>query len=226
MSILLATLLYLAATVFAAGILWKVFSYARLPSRNLLPIAPAPQTWGGIMLRMANEAIFFASLFRANKWTWLFGWVFHYALAVVLLRHLFFVTDSIQPWVLMLFPAGDIAAWLMIVSLAGLLGRRVFVDRVRYISTPSDYLLLLLIVLLGGTGLALRYVVPVDIMATRQFMLGVLNLSPVELPKSTLLYVHLASAIVLAVIFPFSKLIHFPGNFFSPSHNQKYSAGK
>ncbi len=226
MSVLFAILFYLTGIVFACGILWKVWGYARIPVDHLLPISPAPQSRGGVLLRIAREAILFESLFKASKWTWLFGWIFHYALAVVLLRHLFFVTESIEPWVIMLFFPGDIAAWLMTVSLLGLLGRRMFVDRVRYISTPSDYAMLILILLIGVTGLALRYTVPVDIMATRSFMRGIVELSPVALPENGVLYLHLASVLILALIFPFSKLIHFPGYFFSPSHNQKYPVAK
>ena len=203
-----------------------MLSYARIPVRYLLPVAPAPQSYGGVALRILREALFFESLFRANKWTWFFGWIFHYALLVVLLRHLFFVTWSLEPWVIMLFFPGDVAAWLMIGSLLGLLGRRIFVDRVRYISTISDYAMLILILLIGITGLALRYEVPVDIMATREFMLGLMKLDLADLPRNGVLYLHLASVLVLVIVFPFSKLIHFPGYFFSPSHTQKYPTTK
>jgi len=173
-----------------------------------------------------RETLFFESLYRANKWTWLFGWVFHYALVVVLLRHLFFVMDPIQPWVVLLFFPGDIAAWLMTAALLGLLGRRFLVDRVRYISTISDYAMLVLLLMISFSGLALRYETPVDIIATRNFMLGLLELSPAALPDHGMLYFHLTSVLLLIVIFPFSKLIHFPGYFFSPTHNQKYPTSR
>ncbi len=224
MSSVFAVLFYLAGVVFTAGIVWKVLSYARTPVRNLLPISPAPRSYGGVLWRILREALLFESLFRASKWTWLFGWIFHYALAVVLLRHLFFVVDPISPWVFLLFFPGDVAAWLMVAAVLGLLGRRVMVDRVRYVSTASDYSMLVLILLIGGSGLALRYQVPVDILATRQFMMGVIDFSPTELPVHGMLYLHLASVLLLVLIFPFSKLIHFPGYFFSPAHNQKYPA--
>jgi len=40
------------------------------------------------------------------------------------------------------------------------------------------------------------------------------------LPQSALLYVHLGLVASLMIIFPFSKLLHAPGVFFSPSRNQ------
>ncbi len=177
MSNVFAILFYLALLVLTCGIVWKVISYARTPMHSVLPISPAPRSYSGVILRIAREVIFFESLFRASKWTWLFGWVFHYALAVVLLRHLFFVIDPIQPWVIAFFVPGDIAAWFMVASLLGLLARRIFVERIRYVSTPSDYAMLGLILLIVASGLALRYSTPVDIMATRDFMLGLIGLS-------------------------------------------------
>lgn len=226
MSTVFAFLFYLSGLVLFCGVLWKVFSYASTPVRNLLPISPAPRSFGGVFWRILRETLLFESLFRASKWTWLFGWVFHYALAIVLLRHLFFVVDPIEPWIISLFFPGDIAAWLMAGSVFGLLSRRILVDRVRYVSTASDYAMLVLILLIGVSGLALRYQSQVDIMATRRFMLSLLDLSPTVLPIHGMLLLHLASVILLILIFPFSKLIHFPGYFFNPAHNQKYPTSK
>ena len=90
MSSIFAFLFYLAGVVFICGLLWKIVGYAKTPVQGLLPIAPAPQTYRGVFLKMLRETLFFESLLRASKWTWLFGWVFHYALALVLMRHLFF----------------------------------------------------------------------------------------------------------------------------------------
>ncbi len=41
------------------------------------------------------------------------------------------------------------------------------------------------------------------------------------LPGDLLLIVHLSLVALLAIIFPFSKLLHAPGVFFSPTRNQK-----
>ncbi len=40
------------------------------------------------------------------------------------------------------------------------------------------------------------------------------------LPADPLLLVHLALVATLMIIFPFSKLLHAPGVFFSPTRNQ------
>jgi nitrate reductase gamma subunit len=40
------------------------------------------------------------------------------------------------------------------------------------------------------------------------------------LPADALLLLHLALVAALAIVFPFSKLLHAPGIFFSPTRNQ------
>lgn len=222
MSLIFAYTLYSAVGILTVGVIWKLIQYVRTPVPHMIAVAPVPRTRMGVLVRIVRETLFFESLFRASKWTWLFGWVFHYALAVVLLRHLYFVSDPIPSWMAMVFIPSDYAAWLMGAGLVGLLVRRFAVDRIRYISNPSDYALLVLLLVIGVSGLLLRYSMHVDITAVRNFMLGLLALSPQALPDNLMLYVHIGSAAILAVVFPFSKLIHFPGYFFSPSHNQRY----
>ena len=46
------------------------------------------------------------------------------------------------------------------------------------------------------------------------------TLSGGELPVDLLLIMHLLMVVVLMLLLPFSKLLHIPGIFFSPSRNQ------
>ena len=222
MSLIFACTLYLAVGILVIGVIWKIIQYVRTPVPHMIAVAPVPRTYLGVLLRIVRETLFFESLFRASKWTWLFGWVFHYALVVVLLRHLYFVSDPIPSWLVMVFVPSDYAAWLMVASLIGLLLRRIAVDRIRYISSPSDYALLLLLVVIGVSGLLLRHSMLADITAVRNFTLGLFALSPQALPDNLMLYIHIGSVSILAIVFPFSKLMHFPGYYLSPSHNQRY----
>ena len=81
-----AALLYLSAAVLVVGVALKIRGYLRTPAPLKIPTTPAPTTRRGVALRMAREVVFFESLFRSSKWTWIFGWTFHAALLVVLLR--------------------------------------------------------------------------------------------------------------------------------------------
>jgi len=101
-----------------------------------------------------------------------------------------------------------------------LLGRRLLVDRVRYISAPSDYLMLLFLMAIAGTGLLMRYVFHADIVNVKLFALGLLSFEFAGLSFNFVLLLHLLLVGILLFIFPFSKLLHAPGLFFSPSRNQ------
>ena len=108
----------------------------------------------------------------------------------------------------------------MLFGLAGLLGRRIFVDRVRYISSPSDYLMLVLILGIAGSGLLMSFVEHTDIIQLKAFVLGLFYLDWQNLPNDIVLIVHLTLVIILMMIFPISKLIHAPGLFFAPTRYQ------
>jgi nitrate reductase gamma subunit len=108
----------------------------------------------------------------------------------------------------------------MVAGLAGLWARRFLVDRVRTISTPSDHLHLALLIAIGLSGLAMRFVAPTDIVAVKAFMLGLARFSIQPLPADPLLLLHLTLVATLMIIFPISKLLHAPGLFFSPTRHQ------
>lgn len=215
-----AALFYLATVILIGGLAYRIQRYVRTPQPLKIPTTPAPTTRTGVVLRMLGEVVLFTSLFKANKWTWLFGWIFHFTLLLVLLRHLRYFTEPVWGWVVWLQPWGVYAGYAMILGLFGLWGRRFLVDRVRYISAPSDHLMLALLVAIAGSGLAMKYVWHTDIVALKAFILGLIYFDWQPLPADPLLLVHLLLVVVLIMIFPFSKLLHAPGMFFSPTRYQ------
>lgn len=224
LTVLYALLFYVATGVLVIGVALKIRSYARTPAPLKIPTTPAPLTPVGVGWRMAREVVFFQSLFKASKWTWIFGWTFHAALLLVLLRHLRYVQEPVWLPVVLLQPLGTYAGFAFAAALAGLWARRWLVDRVRYISTPSDHLMLALLLAIGLSGLAMRFVKHTDIVAVKVFMLGLLRFDWQPLPTDPLLLVHLALVALLMLIFPISKLLHAPGLFFSPTRNQADNA--
>ncbi|MCL4689932.1 MAG: respiratory nitrate reductase subunit gamma [Burkholderiales bacterium] len=220
MATFFAGLFYLAAAVLAAGLAVRIRQYAGTPAPLKIPTTPAPTTKGGVALRLVREVVLFESLFKATLWTWLFGWVFHAALALVLVRHLRYFTEPVWSWVAFAQPFGVYAGFAMVAGLAGLWARRFLVDRVRYISTPSDHLMLALLVAIALSGLAMKYVAHTDVVAVKAFFLGLVRFEVRDLPADPLLAVHLGLVAALMLVFPFSKLLHAPGLFFSPGRNQ------
>jgi len=219
-SILFAGLFYGATAVLVVGLALRIRLYAVTPAPLKIPTTPAPVTRAGVAWRLAREVFFFESLFKASLWTWLFGWVFHAALALVLLRHLRYFVEPVPAILAFVQPFGIYAGFAMAAGLAGLWARRFLVDRVRYISTPSDHLMLALLLAIAGTGLAMKFLAGTDVVGVKSFFLGLLVLDPQPLPDDGLLLVHLGLVVALMFVFPFSKLLHAPGLFFSPSRNQ------
>ena len=218
--VIYAVLFYAATLLLVVGVGRKIFIYARTPQPLKIPTTPAPTTGRGVVWRMFKEVVLFQSLFKSNKWIWLFGWLFHFALLLVLLRHLRYVTEPVWFWVSWIQPFGKYAAFAMLVGLGGLWARRFLVDRVRYISNPSDHLMLILLIAIAGSGLVVKYIAHTDIVALKSFFLGLLVFDVQPLPSDVFMLVHLGLVVVLMLIFPISKLLHAPGLFFSPTRVQ------
>jgi nitrate reductase gamma subunit len=221
MSILFAILFYLATLLFVVGLIYRISIYARTPAPLKIPTTPAPTTTGGVVLRMTREVVFFESLFKSNLWIWGFGMMFHASLALVVLRHLRYFTEPVWGWVAFAQPFGMYAGITMLLGLLGLWGRRLLVERIRYISTPSDHLMLLLLIGIAVSGLMMTFFAHTDVIAVKGYFLGLMNFNVQMLPSDLLLAVHLSLVVALLVVFPFSKLLHAPGVFFSPTRNQK-----
>jgi len=225
LSIIYVVLFYVAMAVLFGGIINKMMLYKRVPAPLKIAVTPAPLTTGGVVYRLFYEVVFFNSLFRANKWTWIFGWIFHLSLLLAFFRHLrYLISPDTIIWPLVNNPIvqsfGHYAGFTMLFGLAGLFARRLLVDRVRYISTPSDYLMLILIMGIAATGLGIAYVEHTDIVQLKAFIMGLFLADPQNLPADPILLLHITAVLFLAMIFPISKLLHAPGLFFAPTRNQ------
>ena len=217
LSVFFACLFYLATGILLVGVSAKVRQYWVTPAPLKIATTPAPTTSSGVFFRMVREVLLFESLFKSCRWTWIFGYLFHFTLALVIIRHLRYFTEPIWWWVALVQPFGKYASFVMLVGLTGLLVRRIFVDRVRYISAPSDYLMLLLFLGITISGILMTFVDNVDVISLKIFFLGLMYFDWQPIPSHPLLTIHLLLVALLMVVFPFSKLLHVPGVFFSPT---------
>jgi nitrate reductase gamma subunit len=215
-----ASLFYIATAILVGGLGFRMWEYATTPAPLKIPTTPAPRTRRGVVLRLGREVVLFESLFKANKWIWLFGWLFHAALLIVLLRHLRYFTLPVWEWVALIQPFGVYAGFAMLAGLVGLWARRILVPRIRYISAPSDHLMLALLIGIAMSGLLMKFLAHADIVALKSFFLGLMFLDWQPLPADPVLLVHLGLVAALMIVFPYSKLLHAPGLFFSPTRNQ------
>jgi nitrate reductase gamma subunit len=196
---------------------------------------------------MLLEIFLFRSLFRNTKaafnrnasnritysweiFLWLAALAFHYAFLVVLLRHFRFFTAPVPSWVQFLealdgivqlgLPGLFLSGVVLPAAVLFLLARRLFDQKVRYISQGSDFFPLFLILGIAVTGIFMRYFTKVDILAIKEMTMGLVTLSP-TIPDgvANLFYAHLFLVSILFAYFPASKLMHLGGVFLSPTRN-------
>jgi nitrate reductase gamma subunit len=220
LTLIYISLFYIATVVLVGGLAFRIRKYAITPAPLKIPTTPAPTTRAGVVWRMIREVLFFESLFKGARWTWVFSWVFHMSLLLVLLRHSRYFLPAIPLPIALIQPFGIYAGLTMVAGLFGLWGRRFLIDRVRYISAPSDHLMLVLLILIALSGLGMKFVAHTDVVGVKAFIQGLMSLQWRELPTDLLLLMHLSLVATLMIIFPYSKLLHVPGIFFSPTRNQ------
>ncbi len=220
-------LFYIATIIFVIGMARKIYTFATTPLPLKIPVAPTAFTKSGVIVRVLQEVFLFRSLFYSNKWIWIFGYLFHIGLLLITLRHLRYFWPGDVPDLLLLTQPFKYAAFMMLIGLLGLLGRRVFVDRVRYISAPSDYLMLIMLIIIVITGIIMTFTSNhIDIIMVKSFATGLLAFNWSDMPSEIQFIVHFLLAMVLLLIAPISKLLHIPGIFFSPTITQVDDARK
>lgn len=198
----------------------------------------------GVIVRMILEVFFFRSLFRntkselregrlgyaSTKWLWLGALAFHTTFFIVLFRHLRFFTEPVLPYVHLIenldgflqvgLPRLLITGVILPLAALFLFLRRILIPHVRYISLPSDYFPLFLIIGIASTGILMRYFLKVDIVTVKELTMGLVSLNPRIIEGiGVIFYIHLFLVSVLFAYFPFSKLVHMAGVFMSPTRN-------
>ncbi len=204
-----------------------------------------PSTILGVIGRMALEVLFFRTLFRntktelhngsklaygSNKYLWLGALVFHWSLLIIFLRHFRIFMEPIPAFVIALqnidgffqigVPVLYVTDVLISVALLYLIFRRIIDPKIKYLSLASDYFPLFLILSIATTGILMRYFDRVDIVNIKELAVGLFSFHP-TVPEGigVLFYIHLFLVCTLIAYIPFSKLLHMPGIFLSPTRN-------
>jgi len=222
LSLFFIGLAYFAVFAFVVGLLWKLVGYLRTSTPLPHALTPAPTTEGGAVLRVLGEVTLFQSLFKADKWLWAGAWIFHAALVSILFRHLRYFTYPVPGLVLYMEPVAIFFGVLFGAGALFLFWRRLGLPRTLYVSNLPDYFALGLLGLIASTGLLVSYWLHVNIVDVKGFILGLMTFHPVEVPHHPLFLLHLFFVLTLMIYFPFSKLLHAGGVFFSPSRHQPF----
>jgi nitrate reductase gamma subunit len=212
---------YLVAATFVVSVARRIYVWAATPVPLKIPTTPAPKTYPGVTFRVLGEVLVFTSLFRADKLLWVGAWIFHACFVLIIIRHLRYFLYPVPDWVMFMQTPGVWAGWLFPLPILFLLARRLTFPRVIYVSILTDYFALALLGCIAGTGILMRYVDRVYLVDVKAFILGLLTLHPVSPPSSAYFLAHILLVCTLIAYFPFSKLMHAPGVFFSPTRNAR-----
>lgn len=177
--------------------------------------------------------------YQLELFLWIGALAFHYAFITVVVRHLRFFTEPVPLFVTLLeqvdsfmrievlydtiqagLPGVYMSGLVLFAAALYLFVRRVVIPNVRYISLAADFFPLFLIMGIALSGIFMRYVAKVDIVAIKELTMGLVTFRP-GIPEgvSAVFYAHMFLVSVLLAYFPFSKLMHLGGVFLSPTRN-------
>lgn len=215
---------YLAVGVFACGLAYRFHQWRKAPASPMrLGIFPKPAP-GTRALRVVADTVLFPQLAGLNPALWLGAIAFHAALAGVFVGHLHLLGRFPgQLEAVMSSGAATVGGTLGVLwALATLyLLIRRFWSPVKELSTPEDYLLLLLILGVVVMGDHLRFFAHLDVAVYQRYVRSLVVFRP-EVPQAILESGHLGSFVahiglanLLLMYLPFSKVVHFVGAFFT-----------
>jgi nitrate reductase gamma subunit len=214
-------LAYLACIIFVLGVALRIYLYVKAPAPLKIVSTPGPKTAGGVALRLAGDVTLFPNLFQADKALWLGSWLFHACLFLILLRHLRYFLYPVPGLIVTLQTLSVYAGFFFPIPALYLFWRRMAYQRTLYLSGVPDYLALILMAAIASTGMLVHYYARVYLVDVKAFILGLITLSPVPPPLHPIFLVHFFLVCLLLMYFPYSKLMHAGGAFFSPTRNQR-----
>lgn len=217
---------YVTIVVFVVGIVYRIRKWNKAPVGKMT-LSPFPVSTSDKWKQIFKEVFIFRQLFDGNKSLWAGTWVFHAALALILVGHSRVVTDF--PWLWNLLgmsnanvdtmsnTVGGAAGVIILVTGIYLLIRRFTVERVREITDTEDYFTLVLILAIIVTGDILRFGTHFDLNLTREYFAGLLTFNVVSVPSNPYFLLHYFLGQLLIMYVPFSKFLHIPGVFYNKS---------
>lgn len=163
----------------------------------LAPVRTTPRT----IIRAAGDILFLRRLLNVNDCLWLGEWVFHVSFVFVVLRHARYFVNPVPRWIWELQVPGIIAGYVLPLSLTYILVMKMFIEKKQYVSSYNLFLVLMLLVL-SASGLLMFTSYPTDIIAAKDFAMGVVTFIPAALPHGMLFSLHVIIFLLLAAYLP------------------------
>ncbi|MFC1730044.1 respiratory nitrate reductase subunit gamma [candidate division KSB1 bacterium] len=219
-AILFSLIGWTSLLLFFGGLIYRIYIYSKTPMPLKIPVN-TPPTLPGVVGNMAIEVTLFRKVFKTNPLLWIGAWIFHVSFLFVIIRHLRFFLYPIPAWIMSFYTVGIWAGYFMLGALFYLLGRRVLSEKNVYVSIPIDYYLLLVLIGIAGTGIMMNFNERIYLVDIKAFVLGLYSFHLNSPDVHPVLFAHLLLVFMFLAYFPFSKLLHAPGVFFSPTMIQR-----
>jgi nitrate reductase gamma subunit len=208
-TIVFALLSYFAAAVLIVGL--AVQSWRLLRQIRRTPPDMGSGSTPRKLFRAATDIVLLRDSFFADRWSWIFGLMFHVGLLLILFRHLrYFIQPAWvgplwnlvvleQPFGLyggLALPAGAACWWL----------RQIVLKQRHVIRGWADHAVMGVLVALPLVGYA-NTLEHTDVVAVHAFGTGLLTFRWRNLPFDPLLLVHLLLVATLLLLLPFSRVL-------------------
>ena len=196
-------LLWVAFLIFLIGSLLRIVFFVS-ESRKKDRIVYEHLKWGYVLSTLVRWLLPLNKDIGKNPIFTIVAYIFHVCLIVVPIwfsGHISLWEESRFGWSWAALPDG-LVDWMTLIFLATaifLLLRRIFSKYIRFISTPADYLLLIVTALPFATGYFLTH--------------GTLD--GISFFSENMQLLHMASAELMLILIPFTKLSHYVLFFFS-----------
>jgi Fe-S oxidoreductase/nitrate reductase gamma subunit len=218
---LTAIMPYIALIVLVNGLLYRTYNWARSPKPTTnYKVHPITKSFAKSLFRILKKVFIFPILYRDEKILWIGTWLFHISLLMSIISHYKVFANYMWFWenlnisteafadISIGFSA--LAAGLMVFSLIFLFGRR-FLNILRKLSDPEDYIVILFILAIAISGIYVRFIAPVNLLELRRYFVSLAQLNPAYLPTDTSYLIHHTFVLILILYFPLGKLVHTLG---------------
>jgi len=213
---------YIAGTIFLVGVVYRVAGWLKRPVPFQLTLFPAPKDSLGRCAAVGAELLLFKTLYQNDRKLWLWAWLLHLSLALVIGGHIIGIYYLMNQFTLIgLAPAtsqavsaflGTLAGLVLLAALIVLFYRRLVEPEVKQLSDPADYIDLFFILIIVITGNHMRLPdAHVDLPAVKAYLGSLLAFRPAPIPDHGIFIAHFTAAMLFLIYFPFSKMLHFAG---------------
>ena len=204
-SIAYSLMFYAAALVLMAGLGLKALQIFRTAK---VPQAPSA------IIAAAADVFLLRGTFFSNRVLWIFSACFQLGFLLVVIRHLRYAIEPswVGPaWILIVLeqPLGLYGGLLMIFGTAGYWARLLIVKSLRQETPLSDHAVLGLFLAIPVVGY-LNNFIHTDVIAVKDFFLGLTRFHWRNLPADPVLLLHLWLVACLMALLPFSHLMNLP----------------